>query len=36
MTEIGFTEYEAKAYTALVGANPATSYEIARSSGIPT
>jgi len=36
LTEIGFTEYEAKAYTALVSANPATAYEIARSSGIPT
>jgi len=36
LTEIGFTEYEAKAYTALVSENPATAYEIARSSGIPT
>lgn len=36
LTEIGFSEYEAKAYTALVSANPATAYEIARSSGIPT
>ena len=36
LTEIGFSEYEAKAYTALVSANPATAYEIARASGIPT
>lgn len=36
LTEIGFSEYEAKAYTALVSANPATAYELARSSGIPT
>ena len=36
LIEIGFSEYEAKAYTALVRANPATAYEIARLSGIPT
>lgn len=36
LIEIGFSEYEAKAYTALVSENPATAYEIARSSGIPT
>jgi len=36
LNEIGFSEYEAKAYIALVEANPATAYEIARSSGIPT
>ncbi|MBW1815193.1 MAG: TrmB family transcriptional regulator, partial [Deltaproteobacteria bacterium] len=29
LSEIGFSEYEAKAYTALVRANPATAYEIA-------
>ncbi len=33
---IGFSEYEAKAYTALVRTNPATAYEMARLSGIPT
>jgi HTH-type transcriptional regulator, sugar sensing transcriptional regulator len=36
LIEIGFSEYEAKAYAALVRANPATAYEIARLSGIPT
>ena len=36
LIEIGFSEYEAKAYTALIRASPATAYEIARLSGIPT
>lgn len=36
LIEIGFSEYEAKAYTALVKTHPATAYEIARLSGIPT
>jgi len=36
LIEIGFSEYEAKAYTALIRTNPATAYEIARLSGIPT
>ncbi len=36
LIETGFSEYEAKAYAALVKANPATAYEIARLSGIPT
>lgn len=33
---VGLSEYEAKAYTALLENNPATAYEIAKSSGIPT
>jgi sugar-specific transcriptional regulator TrmB len=33
---IGFSEYEARAYVALIGNHPATAYEIARASGIPT
>jgi sugar-specific transcriptional regulator TrmB len=34
--DVGFSEYEARAYVALLQANPATAYEIARMSGIPT
>jgi sugar-specific transcriptional regulator TrmB len=33
---IGFSEYEARAYVGLLGKNPATPYELARVSGIPT
>jgi len=36
LKELGFSEYEAKAYTALLGENPLTAYEIAKNSGIPT
>ncbi len=36
MKTLGFTEYECKAYIALLEENPATAYEIARRSGIPT
>jgi len=36
LTEIGFSEYEARAYTSLLAANPATAYELAKASGIPT
>lgn len=36
MIDLGFTEYEAKAYIALLSAKSATAYEIARISGIPT
>jgi len=36
LVALGFTEYEAKAYIALIEANPATAYEIAKLSGIPT
>jgi sugar-specific transcriptional regulator TrmB len=33
---IGFSEYEARAYVALLGRYPVTPYELARASGIPT
>jgi sugar-specific transcriptional regulator TrmB len=37
LASLGLTEYEAKAYTALLGANSSlTAYEIAKASGIPT
>ena len=36
LTQLGFSEYEARAYTALLKENPLTAYEIAKSSGIPT
>jgi len=36
LMEIGFTEYEARAYVALIQANPATAYEVARVSGVPS
>jgi sugar-specific transcriptional regulator TrmB len=34
--ELGFSEYEAKIYLALLRENPATAYEVGRSSGVPT
>ena len=36
LTRLGLTEYEARAYTALLKENPASAYEIAKNSGIPT
>ncbi len=36
LTQLGYTENEAKAYTALVNENPLTAYEMAKNSGIPT
>jgi sugar-specific transcriptional regulator TrmB len=36
MMQLGLSEYEAKAYMALLIENPLTAYEIAKSSGIPT
>lgn len=36
LKSIGFSDYEARAYIALLKNNPATAYEIAKSSGIPT
>jgi HTH-type transcriptional regulator, sugar sensing transcriptional regulator len=36
LMELGFTEYEARAYIALLEANPVTAYEAAKNSGIPT
>lgn len=32
---IGFTEYEAKVYTALLAEHPATGYQISKQSGVP-
>lgn len=36
LTTLGLSEYEAKAYLALLRAHPATAYEVSRESGIPT
>jgi sugar-specific transcriptional regulator TrmB len=36
LTQLGFSEYEAKAYIALLTENPLSAYEIAKKSGIPT
>jgi sugar-specific transcriptional regulator TrmB len=36
LTQLGFSHYEAKAYTALLRDNPLTAYEIAKNSGVPT
>ena len=36
LARIGFSNYEARAYTALLQDNPLTAYEIAKNSGIPT
>ncbi len=36
LLDIGLTEYEARVYVALVETNPATAYEAAKASGIPT
>ncbi len=33
--DVGFTEYEAKAYTALLRLGPATGYQVAKESGVP-
>jgi HTH-type transcriptional regulator, sugar sensing transcriptional regulator len=35
LTEIGFTEYEAKVYLALLRENPANGYQISKKSGVP-
>ncbi len=35
LREIGFTEYEAKVYLALLGAYPATGYQLSKASGVP-
>jgi predicted transcriptional regulator len=34
-TAVGFTEYEAKAYVALLKLGPATGYQVAKESGVP-
>jgi sugar-specific transcriptional regulator TrmB len=35
LVDIGFSEYEAKAYVALLRGNPATGYHLAKLSGVP-
>ncbi len=35
LKELGFTAYEARAYLALLKANPATRYELSKNSGVP-
>jgi predicted transcriptional regulator len=35
LIELGFGQYEAQAYTALLGQNPLNGYELAKASGIP-
>ena len=35
LVKIGFSEYEAKAYQALLRKNPVTGYELAKVSGVP-
>jgi sugar-specific transcriptional regulator TrmB len=36
LQELGFSEYEAKAYLALLRQSPANAYEVAKASGIPS
>jgi sugar-specific transcriptional regulator TrmB len=36
LAQLGFSEYEARAYIALLKEHPLTAYEIAKNSGIPT
>lgn len=36
LSGVGLSEYEAKAYIALIKDHPATAYEVSKSSGIPT
>lgn len=35
LTQIGFTEYEAKVYLTLLHENPATGYQLSKKSGVP-
>lgn len=35
LVKLGFSEYEAKAYIALLGKNPVSGYELAKQSGVP-
>jgi sugar-specific transcriptional regulator TrmB len=35
LTRIGFTEYEAKVYLALLSSSPATGYQLSKKSGVP-
>ena len=34
LIKLGFSEYEAKAYIALLGKNPVSGYELAKQSGV--
>ncbi len=36
LMELGLSEYESRAWISLISSHPATAYEVARSSGIPT
>jgi len=36
LKQLGFSEYEAKAYLSLVNENPLTAYELSKNSGIPS
>ena len=36
LMRIGFSDYEARAYISLLKMNPATAYEVAKLSGIPS
>ena len=36
LIKIGFSEYEAKAYTGLLKTNPVSAYELSKISGIPS
>jgi len=36
LIDLGLTEYEARAYVALMGSQPATAYELAKNAGIPS
>ncbi len=36
LTQLGLSDYEARAYTALLAQHPLTAYEIAKNSGIPS
>ncbi|GBE05930.1 MAG TPA: TrmB family transcriptional regulator [Nitrospirae bacterium] len=36
LKQLGFSDYEARAYTALLKENPSTAYEISKNSGIPS
>ena len=35
LTHMGFTEYDARVYLALLGNNPATGYQVSKESGVP-
>ncbi|MCZ7670869.1 MAG: helix-turn-helix domain-containing protein [Chloroflexi bacterium] len=35
LNKIGFTEYEAKVYLALLREHPATGYQLSKESGVP-